>query len=57
MFAGGLSPLVATALLAASGGSATPIAVYLIGLAAITVISVWSLAETFKHDIEAPHQR
>jgi MHS family shikimate/dehydroshikimate transporter-like MFS transporter len=51
VFAGGLSPLIATKLIIDSGGSATPVAFYMIGLAAITIVSVYLAAETFKHDI------
>jgi MHS family shikimate/dehydroshikimate transporter-like MFS transporter len=44
--AGGLAPLIATALLKWSDGSPWPIAVYLIVTALITLISVWLAAET-----------
>jgi MHS family shikimate/dehydroshikimate transporter-like MFS transporter len=43
---GGLAPLVATALLAWSGGDPWPVGVYLVGLAAVTVVSVLLAAET-----------
>jgi metabolite-proton symporter len=43
---GGLAPLVATALLAWSGGDPWPVGVYLVGLAAVTVVSVLLVAET-----------
>jgi MFS family permease len=46
--AGGLAPLVSVALLKWSGGRAWPIAVYLIGLSAITLASVWCTAETHR---------
>lgn len=50
VLAGGLSPLIATALLAATGSS-VPIAIYVIGLAAVTLIALlvsrrWSDSET-----------
>lgn len=50
VLAGGLSPLIATALLAATG-SAVPIALYVIGLAAVTLVALlvsrrWSDGET-----------
>ena len=38
-----------------SGGSPTPVAIYMIGLAALTVGSVFLAAETFKHDIGSDH--
>ena len=43
---GGLAPLVATALLAWSGGDPWPVGVYLVGMAAVTVVSVLLAAET-----------
>ena len=60
--AGGLSPLIATGFLYGRivftnirfdpkfGPSA--IAVYIIGMALITVVAVWSAAETMKHELE-----
>jgi MHS family shikimate/dehydroshikimate transporter-like MFS transporter len=48
---GGLAPLVATALLAWSGGDPWPVGVYLIGLAAVTVVSVLLAAETHRRDL------
>lgn len=44
--AGGLAPLIATALLDQSGGKPWPVAVYLIFMAVITLISVWLAEET-----------
>ncbi len=44
--AGGLAPLIATGLLGWSGGATWPIAIYLSGMAAITLVSVWLAAET-----------
>jgi MHS family shikimate/dehydroshikimate transporter-like MFS transporter len=52
VFAGGLSPLIATGLLAWSGGKPWPIALYMIGLVLITVVSVALSAETHKSAIE-----
>jgi len=46
--AGGLAPLIATALLGWSGGQPWPVALYLIGMAAITLISVWLAEETHR---------
>jgi metabolite-proton symporter len=48
--AGGFSPLIATALLPRYGPTA--IALYIIGLALITIVAVWSAVETMRHDIE-----
>jgi MFS transporter, MHS family, shikimate and dehydroshikimate transport protein len=48
IFAGGASPLIATYLLTRSGGNPTPIAWYMIVLAAITVVSVYLAAESYK---------
>ncbi len=50
-FAGGLAPLIATAMLQWSGGESWPISIYLIATATLTIISVWLAAETFDHDI------
>lgn len=44
--AGGLAPLIATWLLNQSGGKPWPVAVYLIFMAAITLVSVWMVEET-----------
>ena len=52
--AGGLAPLIATALLQWSDGQPWPIAVYLIFMAAITIVSVWFAAETHRLDLSAP---
>jgi MFS transporter, MHS family, shikimate and dehydroshikimate transport protein len=49
VLAGGLSPLIATALLAAYGFAA--VAWYLAGMALITIIAVISAAETYRGDI------
>ncbi len=50
-FAGGLAPMIATWLAARSGGSTANVSLYLIGMAAITLVSVWQAAETSKADI------
>ncbi|MER6692101.1 MFS transporter [Streptomyces minutiscleroticus] len=49
VFAGGLSPLIATALLAATDAS-WPISLYLIVLGCITLVSVYCARETVQHD-------
>ncbi len=46
--AGGLAPLIATSLLTWSAGEPWPVALYLIGMAAITIVSVWLAAETHR---------
>lgn len=52
-FAGGLAPVIATALLEWSGGAAWPVAIYLIATAGVTLLSILLAEETFDHDIEA----
>jgi len=51
VFAGGLSPLIATGLLALGGGKPWLVALYMIALVLITVVSVAFAAETFKTGI------
>lgn len=46
--AGGLAPLIATALLGWSNGEPWPVALYLIGMAVITLVSVWFAEETHR---------
>jgi len=46
--AGGLAPLIATWLLGWSEGRPWPVAVYLIGMAAVTLVSVWLAEETHR---------
>ena len=48
---GGLAPLVATALLGWSGGDPWPVGVYLVGMAAVTVVAVLLAAETHGRDL------
>jgi len=52
VFAGGLSPLIATALLL-QYNSFVPIALYMIAMALLTLVSVNWAAETMRHDIGA----
>jgi MFS transporter, MHS family, shikimate and dehydroshikimate transport protein len=52
VLAGGLSPIIATALLTYGYGRGA-LALYLIGMAIITIISVIIATETVRHDIEA----
>ena len=55
VLAGGLSPLIATKLLADTGRS-WPISLYLIGMAAITTLSVYLASETAHTDISEDPQ-
>lgn len=48
---GGLAPLIATALLKWADGSPVPIVIYLVVMAAITIISVWLATETHKAEL------
>ncbi len=48
---GGIAPLVATALLAWSGGDPWPVGVYLVGMALVTVVAVLLAAETRHRDL------
>jgi MFS family permease len=49
--AGGLAPLIATALIDWSGGRSWPVAVYLVAIALITLVSVYLAAETVRADL------
>ena len=51
VFAGGLSPLIATGLLAACGGKPWGVSLYMIALVLITVVSVGLTAETYRRGI------
>jgi MFS family permease len=53
--AGGLAPLIAASLLIWSHGQPWPVAVYLIGLSAVTVVSVYFAAETHRVTLGEPH--
>jgi MFS transporter, MHS family, shikimate and dehydroshikimate transport protein len=55
VFAGGLSPFIATALLAAFGYWA--VALYLAFMALITIVSVYLATETFQEDIAADQEQ
>jgi metabolite-proton symporter len=52
-FAGGLAPLIATALLRWSEGEAWPIALYMIGMVLITFCSVLLAIETVRTDLSS----
>ncbi len=49
--AGGLAPLIATALLEWSGGRPWPVALYLCVMAVITLVCVWLAEETHRKDL------
>ena len=51
--AGGLAPLIATALLRWSGGEPWPIALYMIGMVLITLFSVFLALETVRTDLSS----
>ena len=48
IFAGALSPLIATSFMTTYKPATWPISVYTIGLAVITLVSVYFAAETYK---------
>jgi metabolite-proton symporter len=50
--AGGLAPLISTALLERSGGAPWPVALYMIVLSVITLVSVWLAAETHRASLD-----
>jgi hypothetical protein len=50
VFAGGLSPIIATELLRRGYGGGA-IALYVMGLAAVTIVAVVAAAETHRRDI------
>jgi metabolite-proton symporter len=52
-FAGGLAPLIATALLGWSGGRPWPVALYMIGMVLITFSSVFLAVETVRTDLSS----
>lgn len=52
-FAGGLAPMIATALLKWSDGETWPVSLYLTATAVLTVVAVLLAAETFDQDIGA----
>ncbi|QLH25760.1 MFS transporter [Streptomyces sp. Rer75] len=50
----GFSPMIASSLLAAYGGSSTPLSLLLCGGAAITALTVWRLRETHADTLDNP---
>jgi MFS family permease len=49
--AGGLAPLIATALLRSSGGKPWPVAAYMAAMAFLTLLSIFMARETFRADL------
>jgi MFS family permease len=49
--AGGLAPLIATALLRSSNGDPMPVVIYLVGMALITLVCVWLARETHRAEL------
>jgi MFS transporter, MHS family, shikimate and dehydroshikimate transport protein len=56
-FAGGLAPLIATALLKWSDNASWPVALYVMATAALTIIAVLLAAETFQTDLGTMDER
>jgi MFS transporter, MHS family, shikimate and dehydroshikimate transport protein len=52
VFAGGLAPLIAAALLAANGGDPTYVAAYMAVMAVITIVATYFASETYLGDID-----
>jgi MHS family shikimate/dehydroshikimate transporter-like MFS transporter len=52
VFAGGFAPLIAAALLAAGSGSPTLVALYMAGMALISLVAVLFARETYRDDID-----
>jgi MHS family shikimate/dehydroshikimate transporter-like MFS transporter len=48
---GAVAPLIGTTLLSAYSGSVWPVAIYVMAMAAITLVSLFFLPETHKRDI------
>jgi MFS transporter, MHS family, shikimate and dehydroshikimate transport protein len=53
VLAGGLTPFIATTLLASSGGSPAPVAAYMIGIGTLSIVGEWAAAETRGRDLYA----
>ncbi|MGI8909090.1 MAG: MFS transporter [Rubrobacteraceae bacterium] len=53
VLSGAFAPLIASALLAAAGGSIWPVALYLAGLSLISLVSAYLATETYRADIYA----
>ncbi len=57
VFAGGLAPLIATALLAANGGRAGLVAGYVVAACMVSLIATYFAPETYEVDIERDERR
>jgi MFS transporter, MHS family, shikimate and dehydroshikimate transport protein len=59
VFAGGLAPLIATALLAAGGDEPTLVAAYMALMALITIVATWFAHETYETEVteDEPRER
>jgi hypothetical protein len=53
VFAGGLAPIIPSALVVWSGGSYVPVAWYMIAMAMITIVALVCLPETKDREIGA----
>ena len=53
---GAIAPLVAVTLVGQSDGASWPVALYVLTMAAITIVSLWFSPETFRRDINATVQ-
>lgn len=51
VLSGAFAPLIASALLAAAGGSIWPVALYLAGLSLVSLVSAYLATETYRADI------
>ena len=51
VLSGAFAPLIASALLAAAGGSIWPVALYLAGLSLVSLVSAYLATETYRSDI------
>ncbi len=56
IFAGALTPIIATSLLDRYKGMSWPVAVYMVILALITVVSLYFVSETYKKTLEEPQE-
>ncbi len=52
-FAGGLAPMIATALLQWSGDRSWSVSLYLVATALVTLVAIWLAAETFRNRLSS----
>jgi MFS transporter, MHS family, shikimate and dehydroshikimate transport protein len=57
IFASGLTPIIATALLKQDDGQPWLVATYMLIVGVISALSVWALRETAREDINKPLER